>query len=263
MGSSLKWLCGLLLLAAPVAHAATLPDPLPEIASAYYVEIDGRPVWAHQARRHLPAASLAKLMTALLAVERNKPDTAVTIDHAAARQSGIGLKPGETFRTRDLLGAMLIASANDACRALADSQPNFVARMNQRAQQLGLRDTRYANACGRDAARQHTSARDLARLAHALLKYPAITALTARRGMRIRTLDGKRRFSFSSRNALLGRYPGVLGLKTGYTRRAGRCQVIYAERAGHQVLLVMLHARRWGDAADVLDLAFDRARHGN
>jgi D-alanyl-D-alanine carboxypeptidase len=123
-----------------------------------------------------------------------------------------------------------------------------------------MRDTRYANACGRDAARQHSSAHDLALLAHELLRHPEITALTAKPGMRIATLDGKHSFSFSSRNGLIGRVPGVLGLKTGYTRRAGRCQVIYAARDGHKVLLVMLHARRWGDAVDILDLAFDRAR---
>lgn len=255
----------LLLLCAPAwAQPGDLPrNPFPDVATAYLVEIDGQPVWDKQPQRQLPAASLVKLMTALLVVERNQPDTSVNVDPAAEQTSRIGLRTGETFHTRDLLGAMLIASDNGACHALADSvagsETHFIRQMNRRAQQLGMRDTRYANACGRDAARQHTSAHDLALLADELLKHPEITTLTAKRGMRIATLDGKRSISFNSRNGLIGRYRGVLGLKTGYTRRAGRCQVIYAERDGHTVLLVMLHARNWGDAVDILDLAFDRA----
>lgn len=257
-------LCFPLLL--PSARAGEpAHDPLPGIARAYLVEIDGKAAWEHQPRRQLPAASMNKLMTALLITERGKLQAPVRIDRAAAHQHGIGLRAGERFRTGDLLAAMLVASANDACRALADavagSAANFVRQMNLRAQQLGLRDTRYANACGRDAAQQHTSAHDLALLARELLRHPGIAALTARRGARIATLDGKRSYSFASRNALLGRVRGVLGLKTGYTRQAGRCQVIYAERDGHKVLLVILHGRRWGDAADMLELAFDRARH--
>ena len=112
---------------------------------------------------------------------------------------------------------------------------------------------------GSDAARQHSSARDLALLARELLKHPLTTALTSQRGARISTLDGKRSYSFSSRNTLVST-PGVLGLKTGYTARAGRCQAIYAKRGGHKVLLVILHGSHWGDAADLLALALDRAQ---
>jgi serine-type D-Ala-D-Ala carboxypeptidase (penicillin-binding protein 5/6) len=204
-------------------------------------------------------------MTALLVVEQHKLGASVTIDRAAEHEAGIGLRAGEKFHVKDLLAAALIASANNACRALADaaagSEANFVRQMNERAQRLGLRDTQYANACGRNAVQQHTSAHDLTLLAHELLRHPEITALTARPGARIATLDGRRSFRFDSRNALIGRYRGALGLKTGYTRKAGKCQVIYAERGKDKVLLVMLHGRRWGDAADILDLAFDHARH--
>lgn len=262
MVSRLILLCW--LLAAPCAQAAALPDPLPDIAASYYLELDGRPLWAHQPQRKLPAASLNKLMTALLVLEQDRLDSSITVSRTAAHERGIDLRAGERFRTRDLLAAMLIASANDACRALADAvggKADFVHRMNQRAQQLGLHDTRYANACGQDASGQHTSAHDLTLLAHELLKHPQTTALTSRRGMRITPLDGQRSYRFASRNALIGRVPGVLGLKTGYTRRAGRCQAIYAERAGHRVLLVILRGARWGDAADLLALAFDQAGH--
>lgn len=266
MASKLKLFLALLLLCAPAwAQPGDLPrNPFPDVATAYLVAIDGKTVWDKQPHRQLPSASLIKLMTALLVAERKESETGVNIDPAAAQASHLGFRIGETLRTRDLLGAMLIASDNGACHALADaiagSEMQFVQQMNQRARQLGMRNTHYVNACGADAARQHSSAHDLALLSFELLKHPEITALTAKRGMRIATLDGKRHFSFGSKNGLIGRYPGVRGLKTGYTRRAGRCQVIYAERDGHKVLLVMLHARRWGDAVDILDLAFDRAQ---
>jgi D-alanyl-D-alanine carboxypeptidase (penicillin-binding protein 5/6) len=249
------------LLAAPWAQAGALHDPLPAIAHAYLVELDGKALWAHQPQRRLPAASLDKLMVALLLVEQQQLDAPVTI--RLSTREGSGLRSGEIFRTRDLLAALLIASDDTACHTLAaagGSEAAFVRQMNRRAQQLGMRDTHYANACGHDAPQQHTSAHDLLLLAHELLRHPEITALTARRGARIATLDGRRSFSFSSRNALLN-VPGVRGLKTGYTKQAGRCQLIYAERDGHKVLLAILHGTRWNDAAGLLELAFDQAQH--
>lgn len=258
----------LLCSSAWAAQPGDLPrDPFPEVATSYLVEVDGERVWQRQPQRHLPPASLTKLMTALLAVEQDKLDAIASIGRSAAHESGtrIGIKTGETFRVRDLLAAALIDSANDACHALADSvagsEARFVQSMNERARQLGMRDTHFVNACGHDVAGHYSSAHDLALLAHAVLEHPEIVELTAQRGMRIATVDGSRSFAFSSKNALIGRYRGALGLKTGYTPNAGKCLVAYAERDGIKVLLVMLHGNdRWWDAADILDLAFDHAR---
>jgi D-alanyl-D-alanine carboxypeptidase (penicillin-binding protein 5/6) len=271
LGSRLRIIAIAGLLLCPPAWAAQpgeLPqNPFPEVAASYLVEIDGRAVWEKQPHRRLPPASLTKMMTALLVVEQDKLDATATVDSAAARETGIriGIRPGERFRVRDLLAAALIDSANDACHALADfvagSQAHFVQQMNQRAQQLGMRDTHFTNACGHDAPMHYSSTYDLALLAHALLKHPEITALTSQPGARIATLDGKHSYAFSSRNALIGRYRGARGLKTGYTPRAGKCLVAYAVRGGVKVLLVMLHGNdRWWDAVDMLDLAFDHAR---
>jgi serine-type D-Ala-D-Ala carboxypeptidase (penicillin-binding protein 5/6) len=269
LGSRLK-LFGLLLLCLPAwaAQPSDLPaNPFPKVAASYLVELNGAVVWEKQPHRRLPPASLTKLMTALLVVEQDKPDATATISRAAAHESGtrIGIKPGEKFHVHDLLAAALIASANDACHALADfvagSEARFMQRMNERAQQLGMHATHFANACGHDAVGHYSSAHDLALLAHELLRHPEITALTAKPGARIATLDGARSFSFDSKNALIGRYSGALGLKTGYTPNAGKCLVAYAERGDDKVLLVMLHGNdRWWDAVDILDLAFDHAR---
>lgn len=263
----MRYLFGLLLLC-QAALALAQPDPFPKVAASYLVEINGVPVWERQSNRRLPPASLTKLMTALLAVEHGQPQAVATVSRAAAQESGtrLGLKAGEKFHVKDLLAAALIASANDACLALADylagSQARFVQLMNQRAEKLGMLNTHFVNACGHDAEDHYSSVHDLALLANELIKHPPIMELTAKTGARISTLDGARSYPFASKNALIGRYPGALGLKTGYTPKAGKCLAAYAKRGTTQVLLVMLHGyERWWDAVDILDLAFDHARH--
>jgi len=248
--------------------ALAQPDPFPKVASSYLVQVNGELVWERQADRRLPLASLTKLMTALLLLEQAQPQDVVTVSRAAEHETGshIGLKEGEKFHVEDLLAAVLIASANDACHALADhaggNEQRFVQMMNQRARQLGLRHTHFVNACGHDAQSHYSSTRDLALLAHEVLKHPEITALTAKPGAQITTLDGARDYRFETSNALIGRYPGALGLKTGYTPKAGKCLVAYARRGKTQVLLVMLHGNnRWWDAVDIMDIAFAHANN--
>lgn len=258
-------LIGLCLLSQS-AWAAAPPDPFPEVAHSYLVEIDGRVVWEKKPHTPLPLASLTKMMTALLLLEQGQLNDVQRVSLAVTQETGsrLGLKLGERLLVKDLLAATLIQSANDACHALAEhhsgSEAVFVQQMNQRAQALGLRDTHFQNACGHDAPHHHSSARDLARLAHELLKHEPVIALTSQSHLTITTLTGQP-YSVTTKNALIGRYRGALGLKTGYTANAGKCLVAYAKRDSHQVLLVMLHGHdRWWDAVDLLDMAFDYAR---
>jgi D-alanyl-D-alanine carboxypeptidase (penicillin-binding protein 5/6) len=256
-----------LLLSCHALLALAQPDPFPEVASAYRAEVDGRPVWERQANRRLPPASLTKLMTALLVLDDYHPQAEVTISRSAAGETGshLGLRNGDRFHVEDLLAAALIHSANDACRALAEhiagSEARFVQRMNRRARELGMRDTRFTNACGHDAPGHYSSARDLALLANESLKQRTLLELTAKQQEKISALNAPRDYRFANKNALIGRYRGALGLKTGYTAKAGKCLIAYAERGSTKVLLVMLHGGdRWWDAVDILDLAFDHAR---
>jgi len=241
-------------------------DAFPDVARAYWVEIDGRPAWAGASSDRLPMASLTKLMTALLIVEGADLEATVTIGPGTMRETGsrIGLRQGERAKARDLFLVMMVRSANDACRALADwhagDQARFVQAMNARALRLGLRNTRFADACGHDAPTQYSSARDLAVLARAALAQPEIAAAAQQLEHRFAT-EGGRRFHVRATNALLGRFDGAKGLKTGYTPGAGRCLIALAERDGVQVLVVMLDARdRWWDTVGLLELAFDEAR---
>jgi D-alanyl-D-alanine carboxypeptidase (penicillin-binding protein 5/6) len=250
-------------LAAGAAHA--VEDPYPWIASAYLVKRDGVVLWAGRPDARLAPASLAKLMTALIALERGNLDEPVTVGRGVLQATGtrIGLKPGERMTASDLLTATVVRSANDACRALADhiSGKAFVGAMNARASALGLANTRFADPCGHDREGQYSTAADLARLAEEVMKHGEYMRLARLEKISLRTLDSGRTFTLRNTNALLGRYPEAIGLKTGYTEQAGNCLVALAERDGVRVLAVLLNApNRWWNAAGLLDRAFAAAR---
>jgi serine-type D-Ala-D-Ala carboxypeptidase (penicillin-binding protein 5/6) len=254
------------LAAALAAGAAQAEDPYPWIASAYVVKRDGELLWAGQPDARLAPASLAKLMTALIALERGHLDERVTVGRSVVQATGtrIGLRPGERLSARDLLAATVVRSANDACRALADylgpSVNVFVAKMNHRAAVLGMANTHFTDPCGHDRDGQYSSAADLVDLAEEVMRHEEYLRLARLERVTIRVLDG-RSIELRNTNALIGRYPGALGLKTGYTEGAGNCLVALAERNGVRVLAVLLNApNRWWNAVGLLDRAFAAAR---
>lgn len=244
--------------------ARAADDPYPWIAGAYLVKRDGVVLWAGQPDARLAPASLTKLMTALIALERGKLDEPVTVGRGVLQATGtrIGLKPGERLTAGDLLIATVVRSANDACRALADhiGGKSFVQAMNARAAALGMINTRFADPCGHDRPGQYSSAADLVRLAEEVMKHGEYMRLARLERISLKSLDG-RSFTLRNTNALLGRYPGAIGLKTGHTDGAGNCLVALAERDGVRVLAVLLNApNRWWNAVGLLDRAFAAAR---
>jgi len=256
-----------LLLAVPGGSAAGTPDPFPSIAASYLVRLNGATLWAHEPERPLPPASLTKIMTALLALESGRLEEVATASSAAARETGsrLGLSPGDRMRVEDLLAATVIGSANDAARALAEhlagSEREFVRRMNRRAKALGMRRTHFTNATGHDQKRHRATAADLALLAAAAMSDERFVRLAAEVRREVRTADGGRLFRLENKNELVGRYPGAVGVKSGYTREAGTCLVAAALRGEDLVLLVLLNAgNRWWDAEAVMDRAFQEAQ---
>jgi D-alanyl-D-alanine carboxypeptidase (penicillin-binding protein 5/6) len=248
---------------AGVASGAETPLSPPMAAGSYLVQLNGTTLWSQAAQKRLPQASLAKMMTALLVLELGKAEELITVSNTAARETGsrIGLRQGERLRTQDLLAATLLSSANDACRALADhlgaGEPRFVARMNSRAQELGLINTHFNNACGHDHPLQYSSAADLAQLAEFAMSHRPFAELAKTVALRIGTSDGRRTFRLENKNELVGRYEGAIGVKTGTTPKAGKCLVALVERDGNRVMLVMLKApERWWQAVAILDRAF-------
>lgn len=235
-------------------------------AAAYVVEMQGRTLWSFRADDALPPASLTKLMTALLFVESGKAlDGSLTVSANAARATGarLRLRAGDRLRARDALAAMLLASANDACLALAEhvagDKARFAASMNRRARELGMTRSHFTNPCGHDERDHVSTARDLLMLTHATLRQPLLAELARTVRYRLEMLDG-RHLTVENRNELLGRYDGAVGMKSGFTARAGKCLIALARRDGTTVLLVVLNApNRWWDSAAVLDRAFAEA----
>lgn len=261
----------LLALLGPAALAAESPvvDRFPNAAASYLVAVNGRVVWAHAPDTPLPPASLTKIMTALLVLEGpGKPDEWVRVSPRAAASTGtrLGLRAGDEIRAVDALTAALVSSSNDACMALAEhvagSAPAFVERMNSRASELGLASTHFENPCGHDAPAHRSTARDLWTLTREALARAEFRRVVALERAEVRTRAG-RAMTVVSGNALLGRAPGTTGVKSGFTPAAGKCVVARAERAGTEVVVVLLGAPdRWWTAAKMIEVSFDEARRG-
>jgi D-alanyl-D-alanine carboxypeptidase (penicillin-binding protein 5/6) len=229
------------------------------------VDLDQRRVlYESNSTARLAPASLTKVMTAVIAIDEGDPNAEVRISRHAARATGhrLRLRAGQTFRLGELIQAMLVTSANDACRAVAEAiggtEAEFVNKMNRYADALALTETHFANACGFDAPGHYSTAQDLARLATAAQERPAFAEAVKLRGGRLVTANGRRAYPFRTTNRLMATFDGMVGVKTGFTRGAGRCLIARVVREHGDVLLVMLNApRRWGDATTLLTRAFD------
>ena len=216
---------------------------------------DGRVLWRRGATRRHPIASLTKLMTALLAVERFGPHDLVRIPRRADSIGGSrmgGLRPGRRVRAEVLLEGLLISSGNDAAVTLAiagaGSERAWVALMNRRAKLLGLRCTRFVDSHGL-APGDLSCAADVAALAMRAVAEPRIARIARRRYARVWPGAGRKLTLRTTNHLVRERYPGAIGLKTGYTSLAGFCLVAVVERGDRRIGIVLLGSRNtWADA---------------
>jgi len=254
---------GALALAVPAAQAGA---PRPD-ARAWLVKnaATGEVLTAHAAAARVPIASITKLMTVLVTLERARLDDVVTVSRRTSQvgESTIDLRPGERVTVRELIQAALIQSANDAAWALAEhvgggSVPRFVALMNAKARALRLAHTHFANPSGLDAAGHYSSARDVTRLAVAAMRKPFV-----RRTVRLETATAAGR-PLSTWDDLLGRFPGLIGVKTGHTALAGWSQVAAARGRGVTIYATILGSPtregRNSDLAELLSWGLSRYR---
>jgi D-alanyl-D-alanine carboxypeptidase (penicillin-binding protein 5/6) len=252
-----------LLLSAPAALAGA-----PQVTGRAYVVQNGTTgeVLAHSHdRERLPIASITKLMTVLVALQHARLDDVVTVSRSAAAvgESSIYLRRGEQLTVRELVEAALIQSANDAAVALAEhvggSQSAFVAMMNAEAERLRLGDTHFVNPDGLDAPGHYSSAHDVTRLARIAMKNPVIRSIVRQSSA---TIAGGR--TLRTWNDLLGRFPGVLGVKTGHTGAAGWSEVAAARRRGVTIYATLLGSpsreTRNADLEELLEWGISRYR---
>lgn len=232
----------------------------PEVSARCAILLDaasGRVLWEKNAGRRNLIASTTKIMTGLLAAEAGNLDEEFTIPPEAVgiEGSSLYLKEGEKLTREQLLYGMMLRSGNDAAVALAlataGSVENFVARMNERAAELRLTGTHFANPNGLDDDGNYSTARDL-----------AVLAQTAMENETFAKVVGTKEYRFGNRvltnhNKLLWRCEGVVGVKTGYTKAAGRLLVSAAERDGRRLIAVTIDAPNdWADHAALLDYGY-------
>lgn len=273
-----------LLLASPAAAAAGGWEPppprqgwmvpnAPSISAPSWILFDESADWVIASKDpdgHRSPASTTKMMTALVAVDHASFDELVTIPASAAEagEAEIGLVADERIPMGDLLSAMLIRSANDAAEAIAvhvgSSIEGFAELMNEKADAMGLQNSHFVNPHGLDEPGHYSSVADLLAIARAVLAHPQLAAMV--RSVRIDfrpAPDGTQRGGPAT-NQLLERYPGAIGVKTGYTFQASLVLAAAAEREGRQLLAVVMGSegfeRHFSDAEALLDYGFNTAR---
>lgn len=225
----------------------------------------GMVLLCHNENEPLPMASTTKVMTALLALEKGNLDDVVTVGRNAYGVPGtsIYLDLGEQITLRDLLYGLLLASGNDAAIAIAEhiggSVEAFCAMMTERAAELGCEDTVFVNPNGLPAEGHHTTAYDLALIAREAMTHETFREIVSTQRASIPWEGRSYDRILNNKNRLLAGYEGATGIKTGYTRAAGRCLVFGARRDGLEVIGVVLNCADWFDeAARLMDLGFER-----
>ena len=210
-------------------------------------------------------ASTTKIMTALLTLEQPKLDESFSVDAKAVQVEGssMGLLPGDIVSLRTLAAGMLLSSGNDAANAAAvridGSVESFVERMNRRAKQLGLSNTRFETPSGLDGENHYSTAYDLAILAKNALKNEDFAAICSQTKQKVCFGDPPYERTLSNHNKLLSSYEGCIGVKTGFTKKAGRCLVSAAERDGITLICVTLAASDdWNVHKNLLDWGFSQ-----
>ena len=267
--------------AAPAARAsvssvsATGPSGVAAWSAAVENAATGKLLWSRGLNTERPMASITKVMTAYLVIKAGHLDRKITIPAAvtgyvrAHNASSAGLRPGDRLTARQLLYALLLPSGADAAYTLAKAYgpglSRFVTRMNATARLLGMRRTHFSNFDGLPyptSYSNYSTAANLLALGRAAMRLPVFRSVVAKRSYGLAAGSGHHAYRWKNLNPLLGRYPGAIGIKPGYTRAAGQCLLFEATRHGHTVIGVTLHSPgsissvNPADATRILNWAF-------
>ncbi|MGG0716623.1 D-alanyl-D-alanine carboxypeptidase family protein [Robertmurraya massiliosenegalensis] len=262
-----------LITPAVLAEEKTGVNLADDAKSAILIERDtGTVLYDKNSNEQLPPASMTKIMTMLLIMEsidsgKLKMDEKIRTSEYAASMGGsqVFLEPGEEMTTEEMLRAIAIGSANDASVAVAEriagSEEAFVEEMNKKVKELGLKNTLFQNTTGLPADNHYSTSHDMAIIAKELLKYDGITKFTGTYESYLRE-NSEKKFWLVNTNRLVKFYPGVDGLKTGFTSEAKYCLTATAEKKGMRVIAVVFGAptskARNAQVTKMLDYAFSQ-----
>ena len=230
--------------------------------SALMLDINSQKVlYQKNPTEKLPMASLTKIMTAIIALENPKPDDKYLVHSSdLVGEDSMGLDTGEILSRDELLYGLILHSGNDAAETLASNfkggRVAFVKAMNDKAKSLGLKNTNFTNPTGLEGdGKQYTTAYDLVVMTNfALSNFPTFDKIVATFDYTIPQTSTHKEYDLENETNLLTSYPGVKGVKTGYTPEAGLCLVTYLDYSGHQIIGVILGSGdRRGEMIELLD----------
>ncbi len=258
----LAGLCSFLCTVRLIREAEAATQSAAEAVMEVY---SGRLLFAHNQNMRLPMASTTKILTAILVIENDDLNETVRIPKEATGVEGssIYLVPEESMTRRDLLYGLMLRSGNDCAESLAllhsGSIEAFAACMNAMAERIGAKDSHFVNPHGLPAAEHYTTAHDLALIASYALKNETFRKIVSCRRYTIPDGGCGYQRELQNKNKMLALYDGADGVKTGYTKEAGRCLVTSAERNGMHIVSVVLNSPdMYNRSAELLDACFER-----
>lgn len=252
------------LLANFIKSTSNEPEISAKSAIVYDITTD-RVLYKKNPKEKLPMASITKIMTAIIALENKKPDDKYIVSKAdLVGENSMGLTEGEILSQEELLYGLLLPSGNDAAETLASNfkggRENFIKSMNTKAKSLGLLDTNFTNPSGLEGdGNQYTTAYDLIVITqYALTKFPLFAKVVSTFEYEIPYTLTHKYFYLQNETNLLTSYPGVKGVKDGYTPEAGLCLVTYLDYNGHKIIGVILGSgNRRQEMKDLLDYSLN------
>lgn len=208
-------------------------------------------------------ASTTKIMTALLAIESGRLSETVTAKKLVTEGTSLGLKNGYEMSLETLVWGMMLESGNDAAKLAADylsgSEENFARLMNKKARSIGMMNTNFVTASGLDSEEHYTTAYDMALLGACAVKNPLFCEICSAKTKTVDFVNPAVRRTFTNHNKLLGNCEGVFGIKTGFTKKSGRCLVSACRRGGVTLIAVTLNAGDdWNDHRKLYDYGYDK-----
>lgn len=249
----------------PTAYPVNQTKNLPPALTSQAILVMDMPsavvIYGKNPNQRLFPASITKVMTALVALDNYQINQLLEVKTSITDGKVMGLTVGEKLTFENLLYAALVDSANDAAYAIADNFPGgvekFVVKMNEKAKELSMTETNFTNPVGYEDENHYSTASDLSRLAVVALSNPIVAQVVGTAQITVPNSDFSKFYPLQSVNELLGKVPGVLGLKTGWTEAAGECLVTAVTRNNHQVLFIVLGSTdRFGETEKLIDWVF-------
>ncbi len=223
-------------------------------------------IWAKDEHRKLPIASTTKIMTSILTIEQieacGNSEIEITDEMVRVEGTSMGLMPKDVVTLESLVKGMLLCSGNDAANAasiaVSGEKEKFIDLMNDKAKQIGMLNTRFVTPSGLDQGDHHSTAYDMALLGSYAMENESFANIASKKSMKVEFISPNKTVNFKNHNKLLRLYEGCIGIKTGFTKAAGRCLVSCAQKNGVRLVAVTLNAPSdWDDHMKLYDYGFE------